>query len=81
MQSDVISFSGAAVSVTANGEQLPVQVAVLLPDYGSSHAISIIPEGWVSEAGNIYQVKISNIASPIEYSVEVVNCAEVAAEP
>jgi hypothetical protein len=74
VQSDSIELSGADVTVTMDGDELPVTVTALLSGYGSSSAISFIPSGWSTAAGNTYHVSLSGISSTIEYDVEVVDC-------
>ena len=62
------------VTITSNGEDRPVQVTVLAPGYGSASALSMIPQGWVSQAGSTYHVAIGGITPAIEYDVEFVDC-------
>jgi Tfp pilus assembly protein PilX len=57
--------SVSEVTVTVNGEDQPVTVTSLQGGYGSQYAISIIPEGWTSQAGSIYRVEVNNIATII----------------
>lgn len=75
VQSDVINLTNATVVVTRDdGVQLPMAVRSLAQYYGSSHAISMIPENWSTEAGREYTVTISGISTPIEYTVSPVTC-------
>lgn len=74
IQSDAISFDRASVRITENGIDKPVQVATLLPGYGSSYAMSMIPVGWSSQAGRTYHVSIAASGQSIDYDVEVVDC-------
>ncbi|MCK9462984.1 MAG: CAP domain-containing protein [Proteobacteria bacterium] len=74
VQSDSISLSSADVTVTLGGDDKPVTVTHLLEGYGSSSAISFIPSGWSTAAGNTYHVTLSGVSSPIEYDVEVIDC-------
>lgn len=76
VQSDAIDLAGAQVSITAGGDELPVTVTQLAQGYGSTYAISIIPQGWNTEPDTTYQVEVTGIAAPISYEVEVVDCAE-----
>jgi hypothetical protein len=41
--------------------------------YGSSSAISIIPDGWSTQVGT-YHVEVSGVGAPISYDVEIVDC-------
>ncbi len=74
VQSDTIDLDGAQVEVTADAQSLPVVVTPLLGGYGSASAISIVPQGWVTQAGTTYHVHVTGISQPIEYVVEVVSC-------
>jgi len=75
VQSDDIDLDGAAVTITADGEPRPVTVTTLAGGYGSSSAISMIPQGWVAEVDTTYHVRVEGIAGgPIEYDVEIVDC-------
>ena len=76
VQSDDIDLeaAGLVVSVTDAGQARPVTVNVLGGGYGSATAIRFVPDGWASEAGHTYHVKVTGISSPIEYDVEVVDC-------
>ncbi|MFH1466159.1 MAG: hypothetical protein ABIO70_17370 [Pseudomonadota bacterium] len=51
-----------------------MSVSPLLANYGSSYAISIIPQGWSSQAGAVYQVELSGVNEAIAYEVEMVDC-------
>lgn len=70
-QSDSINLGNATVTITSDGQDLPVNVSVLLPNYGSAHAISIIPQGWTTQAGKSYHVVVSAGGQDIEYDVHV----------
>ncbi|HMZ02276.1 MAG TPA: CAP domain-containing protein [Burkholderiaceae bacterium] len=74
IQSNSIAFDSAVVRVTDNGVDKPVQTAVLLPSYGSTYALSMVPVGWSSQAGHTYRVSISGTSKPIVYDVQVLNC-------
>jgi hypothetical protein len=76
VQSDTINLAGADVTVTADGEDMPVTVAQLQGGYGSAYAIKLTPTGWTTEPDTTYDVEITGIATPITYQVEVVDCAE-----
>src|SRR5690606_30762817 len=74
IQSDSLSLGGAQVSVSANGQSLPVTVSNLLGGYGSMSAISIIPSGWTMSAGTSYHVEVTGAGAPISYDVHAVAC-------
>ena len=74
IQSDSIDLGSASVTITDGGNSLPVTVSQLLGGYGSSYAIRINPQGWTTAAGHTYQVSVSGVSAPIDYSVEVVDC-------
>lgn len=74
LQSDQINLNNANVQITEGGTVLPVSVTALSSNYGSTHAISIIPSGWRSQAGRTYQVSVTGIFKPISYSVRFVAC-------
>lgn len=75
IQSDDIDLADATVTITLDGSELPVSVAVLQGGYGSNHAISIIPDGWETEVDSTYVVSVTGVSSPITYSVTFVDCA------
>jgi hypothetical protein len=74
VQSDSINLSSAGVSITAGGVDKPVTVSSLLSGYGSTYAISMIPQGWDAEAGVTYDVEITGVSPTISYQVQVVDC-------
>lgn len=73
IQSDS-SLSGAQVSIQDDGNDRPVTVTNLLANFGSAHAIRMVPQGWTTTAGHTYEVSVTGIASPFNYQVEVVDC-------
>jgi hypothetical protein len=76
IQSDKIKLDTATVTVTSGGTELPVSVKTLPGGYGSSYALSIVPDGWQSTAGQTYSVTVSGTSTPISYDVQIVDCAE-----
>ena len=88
IQYDGISLADAQISVTAYslsegeqdpqamGESLPIEVVSLRLNYGSSAAYNMIPQGWRSEVGKRYVVKVESSNEVIEYTVEYVDCNE-----
>jgi uncharacterized protein YkwD len=76
IQSDSINLSGAVVTVTSGGTNMPVTVTQLMGGYGSTYAIRFTPMGWDTTAGQTYAVSVSGISTPISYNVQVVSCAQ-----
>lgn len=75
IQSDQLDLSSAQVSISAEGQQLPVTITNLASGYGSSSAISLIPNGWTTTAGTSYHVEVTGAGAPISYEVHVVDCS------
>lgn len=73
IQSD-LDLSNAQVTITSGGQDRPVKVTELDPNYGSEQAISIIPDGWKAGAGNTYSVSVTGGEVPINYDVQIVDC-------
>ncbi|HWB79284.1 MAG TPA: CAP domain-containing protein [Nannocystaceae bacterium] len=73
IQSDTIDLSTAQVEITRAGETLPVMLHPLGAGYGSMFAVSILPSGWQTTVGS-YHVRVTGVAQPIEYDVEIVDC-------
>lgn len=76
VQSDDIDLGNASVTVTSDGMNLPVTVTQLDPNYGSRDAFRFNPDGWETEAGRTYAISVGGVATPIEYEVSVVDCAQ-----
>lgn len=74
VQSDGIDLSAATVAVSVDGVDKPVAVNVLGKNYGSAFAIRFVPQGWTVEPGKTYDVELGNVAEPISYSVQIVDC-------
>ena len=75
IQSDTVNFASAQVTVTSGGRTLAMTLSQLASGYGSRYAMRMVPMGWTTAAGEKYDVSITGISTPINYSVEVVNCA------
>ena len=73
-QSDSLNLNGAQVTVTREGQDLPVTVVELGANYGSDQALNILPQGWVSEAGGSYDVTVIASSETVQYTVEFVDC-------
>lgn len=74
IQSDTINLTAAAVSVTDGTANSPVTVTALPQNYGSTYALRVLPSGWTSQGGHHYAVSVTGISSPINYTVDVVDC-------
>jgi hypothetical protein len=62
------------VTVKSGGVDMPVAVNALGQGYGSTHAVRFVPQGWAVEPGETYDVTLGNVAQPIAYSVQIVDC-------
>ncbi len=71
-QSD--SIKPTAVEVSSGGSPLAVSMTTLASNYGSYNAISFIPQGWSTQAGQVYDVKITSSSGTVTYSVKPVTC-------
>jgi hypothetical protein len=60
--------------VRSNGVPFPVDVVVLLPEYGSDWAINLLPIGWSSAVGVTYEVQVDNVSAPFSYQFTFVDC-------
>nr|WP_255216416.1 CAP domain-containing protein [Pseudenhygromyxa sp. WMMC2535] len=74
VQSDDIDLGAAEVSITVDGEARAVSVTSLASGYGSTSAITMIPDGWTTQSGTTYHVEITGISEAISYDVEVIDC-------
>ena len=76
LQSYSINLSGAQVTITMDGAtNRPVTITHLGANYGSSYAISMVPQGWSTQAGHTYHVSVTGVNPTIAYDVEVVDCS------
>lgn len=74
VQSDSIDLNAATVSVKSGGVDMPVAVNALGQGYGSMSAVRFVPQGWAVEPGKTYDVALGDVAQPIAYSVQIVDC-------
>ncbi|AKT37689.1 uncharacterized protein CMC5_018310 [Chondromyces crocatus] len=74
IQSSSINLAGAQVSVTDGGMNRPMAVTQLAANFGSSSAIRMVPQGWTTQVGHTYEVRVTGINSPISYAVEITDC-------
>lgn len=63
-------LDGVKVSVTVDGEPLPVKTTKLQDWEGSRAAVRFVPVGWTAEAGRSYAVKVGDV----DYVVEPTAC-------
>jgi uncharacterized protein YkwD len=73
IQTDM-DLASAQVTITSGGQAKPVDVNQLEHNYGAKNAIRIVPSSWSALAGSSYSVKVSGIAMPIEYDVQIIDC-------
>ncbi|EYF01936.1 CAP domain-containing protein [Chondromyces apiculatus] len=74
LQSSAIDLAGAQVTVMDGGENRPVAVTQLAGGFGSSSALRMVPQGWVSEVGHTYAVSVTGTNPSITYEVEIIDC-------
>lgn len=75
LQSDSINLNNAQVTITMDGTtNRPVNITQLGSGYGSTYAISMIPQGWTTQAGHVYTVTVTGVTPEITYDVEVTDC-------
>jgi hypothetical protein len=75
LQSDTINLNSATATVMDGTTSQPVTVSTNLGSYGAKYAMGIVPMGWTSQAGHNYTVTIGGTATPISYTVNVVDCS------
>jgi hypothetical protein len=75
VQSDSINLSSASVTVKQDGTTRSVDVRSLAGGYGSSYAISIIPDGFTTKLGSTYEVEVIAGSTTIAYEFTVVDCS------
>jgi Cysteine-rich secretory protein family len=73
IQSDTVDLNAATVSVSEDGQDLPIEQYSLGAYYGSAYAVRLVPKDWESRAGHSYTVSVNGTA--VSYTVEVVACA------
>jgi hypothetical protein len=79
LQSDTIDLGSATATVMDGTTNQPVTVSTNLGSYGAKYAMGITPNGWASVAGHSYTVTIGGTATPIAYTVQVVDCSAYSA--
>ena len=68
---DLPDPTGAAVG---QGVDCPIEVVTLRPNFGSAAALNLIPQGWTSEVGKRYVVRVEGESESIQYEVDIVDC-------
>ncbi|MCA9513691.1 MAG: CAP domain-containing protein [Myxococcales bacterium] len=76
VQSDRIDLRQATVTVTVDGEEMPVSQWTLARGYGSEFGLGFTPVGWHTTEGVTYHVEVSGAREPIAYDVAVVGCGD-----
>jgi uncharacterized protein YkwD len=74
VQSDTINLAMAQVTVMSDGMNMPVTLTQLSGGYGSRYAFRFNPMGWSTTAGKTYMVSVTGTPTPINYSVQIVDC-------
>jgi MYXO-CTERM domain-containing protein len=77
VQSDTINLNSATATVMDGTTSMPVTVAALPANFGSTYAIRIMPMGWTSQGGHSYVVTLGGTSTPVSYTVNVVDCANL----
>jgi hypothetical protein len=73
-QSEKMVLTGAQVTITSGGTNMPVTVTQSTGNYGNTNGISMLPMGWTVAAGQTYSVSITGITPPVSYDVQIVSC-------
>ncbi len=74
VQSSDQDLADANVTVTDDGELKPVTLTHLTPLLGSRSAIRFVPDGWKSEPGHAYSVRVQG-RTTIAFTVEPTTCS------
>ncbi|MBX3262373.1 MAG: hypothetical protein KF782_22020 [Labilithrix sp.] len=73
VQSDDDDLDRATATVRSSGRSLAVRVTHLTPLLGSRSAIRIVPDGWTTEPGRVYDVSVDG-PRPIAFAIEPTDC-------
>ncbi len=68
------ALTGATVTVTSGGTNMPMTVSQLTGTYGESNAIRMVPMGWTPAAGQSFAVSVAGTTTPINYTVDIIDC-------
>ena len=74
VQSSNLDLDGAMVDVKVAGARRRVKVFGLERTLGSLTAIRFVPDGWSTEVGERYDVRVRKPGFAIEYAVEPIRC-------
>lgn len=69
-----IALTGATVTVTSAGANMPMTTSQLTGTYGESNAVRLVPMRWTPAAGQSYAVTVAGVSTPISYTVDFVDC-------
>lgn len=75
VQSPSDDLDHATVTVSSQGAALPIRMTRLAPRLGSRSAIRFVPDGWSTEAGRSYVVRVTG-ARTFDFTVEPIDCAD-----
>lgn len=74
IQSDELDLGDAEITVTRDGQVMPVVVRELAPYYGSTYGLGITPDGWFTKPGETYDVAVRGLLEDIDYRVTFLAC-------
>jgi uncharacterized protein YkwD len=74
LQSSDRDIGAAKVEVKLDGTVMPVHTSALEPQRGSLSAIRFVPDGWTTESGRRYDVRVTRGSVEIAYRVEPIGC-------
>ncbi len=73
VQSDDDDLDAATATVSSSGRPLAVRVTHLTPHLGSRSALRIVPDGWTTEPGRVYDVHVDG-PRPLAFAIEPTDC-------
>jgi hypothetical protein len=65
--------STGAMSVTRNGQPVPMKKMPLSPNYGSYEAVAYRREGWVPEPGDTLEISFT-FSTPVTFQIKPIAC-------
>ena len=74
VQSSDDDLDRGSVTVSVDGRELPVRTTHLAPLLGSRSAIRFVPDGWSTEAGRSYDVRVTTRSRSFDFTVEPTDC-------
>jgi len=74
VQSSDDDLDRGVVTVSVGGRQLPVRTTHLVPLLGSRSALRFVPDGWSTEAGLSYEVRVTTDVRSFDFTVEPTDC-------